>query len=87
MIAALVFATVVGTVVYQREHRGRAVPVTTTTSTTAAGVCGSPNQAITCFPLARTVERGDKGDDVRRIQQRLKDLHFEKPQYLNFEIT
>lgn len=77
MIAALVFATVVGTVVYQREHRGRAVPVTTTTSTTAAGVCGSPNQAITCFPLARTVERGDKGDDVRRIQQRLKDLHFD----------
>jgi hypothetical protein len=82
MIAALVFATVVGVVVYQRDHRGQSAPVTTSTSTTAPGVCGTPNQAITCFAQSRIVRRGDRGEDVRRIQQRLKDLHFD-PGYID----
>lgn len=76
IIASLVFATVVGAVVYQREHRPQAAPVTTTT-TTLPGACGTPNQAITCFGLDRTVERGDRGEDVRRIQQRLRDMRFD----------
>ena len=82
MIATLVFATVVGVVVYQRDHRGQATPVTTSTSTTAPGVCGTPNQAITCFSQSRIIRRGDRGEDVRRVQQRLKDLHFD-PGYID----
>ena len=76
MIAALVFATVVGVVVETRSA-GAPAPVTTTTSTQPGGACGAPDQAITCYTLARKVERGDRGDDVRRIQQRLKDLRFD----------
>lgn len=82
MVAALVFATVVGVVVYQREQRRAGAPVATSTSTTTPGVCGSPNQAITCFAQSRIVRRGDRGEDVRRIQQRLKDLHFD-PGYID----
>ena len=76
MIASLAFATVVGTVVYSRGNREEAAPAVTTT-TTIAGACGTENQAITCFALDRTIERGDKGEDVRRVQQRLKDLRFD----------
>lgn len=76
MVAFAVFATVVGIVV--RQHGSGAVaPVTTTSTTQPSGACGTPNQAITCFAATRTVERGDKGEDVRRIQQRLKDLRFD----------
>ena len=79
--AAVLCAAVVGVVVTQRDT-GDAGPATTTSITLPAGECGTPSQAITCFSQSRTVRRGDKGDDVRRIQQRLKDLHFD-PGYID----
>lgn len=73
IVATVVSAVVVGGIVFARQS-SQAVP--TTTTTLPAGVCpaGSP---ITCFPLTRTIKRGMQGEDVRRIQQRLKDLKFD----------
>ncbi len=82
MIAALVFATVVGVVVYQRGQDQAGTVTTSTTTTIPSGACGAPDQAITCYPITRTIERGDKGEDVRRLQQRLKDLLFD-PGYID----
>ena len=77
MVASLVFATVVGVVVAKRENQASPAPVTSTSSTQPGGACGAPDQAIVCFAQTRKIERGDKGEDVRRIQQRLKDLRFD----------
>ncbi len=46
-----------------------AAPLTTPVPQTAA--------TIPRVPLTRTLSKGMTGDDVRRIQQRLKDLHFD----------
>ena len=73
-ISGLLFISVVAGIVVTRDN-SRAVP-TTTTSIPDPNVCpaGSP---ITCFSLNRTIRKGMKGEDVRRIQQRLKDLKFD----------
>lgn len=74
IVAAAVFAGVVATVTVTRSE---SAPTTTTTTTSVPpGTCpeGAP---ITCFPLTRVIREGDRGEDVRRIQQRLKDLRFD----------
>ena len=81
MVAGALCATVVGAVVYQRVP-GSSAPATTTSTTAPVGACGTATQPITCFAQTRTVRRGDRGEDVRRIQQRLKDLHFD-PGYID----
>ena len=82
MVAALVLVTVVAVTYNVRAARNETAATTTTTSTTiASGTCpeGSP---ITCYSLTRTLKDGDKGADVRRLQQRLKDLKFD-PGYVD----
>ena len=49
---------------------------TTTTAVTTPGFCPS-DAPITCYTLSRTIRDGMKGPDVRRLQQRLKDLNFD----------
>lgn len=49
---------------------------TSTTVVTTPGFCPA-DAPITCYPLLRTIRDRMHGDDVRRIQQRLKDLHFD----------
>lgn len=49
---------------------------TTTTAVTTPGFC-PVDAPITCYTLSRTIKDGMKGADVRRLQQRLKDLHFD----------
>ena len=73
IVATLISAIAVGGIVVARSS-SESVP--TTTTTLPPGVCpvGSP---ITCHPLTRTIKRGMRGEDVRRIQQRLKDLKFD----------
>lgn len=75
MVAAAVFATVIGAVVLVREGSGTTTAVTTTT-TLPPGVCPD-GSSITCVPLERVIRLGTRGEDVRRIQQRLKDLKFD----------
>lgn len=50
---------------------------TTTTSTTVPTEACPPGSPITCHPLTRVIRDGDRGEDVKRIQQRLRDLHFD----------
>lgn len=75
MVAAAIFATVVGGIVVARDGSGSGVSATTTT-TLPPGVCPD-GSSITCIPLDRIIRLGTKGDDVRRLQQRLKDLKFD----------
>ncbi len=58
------------------SQSNKSAPVTTTTVSTTPGFCPS-DAPITCYTLSRTIRDGMKGEDVRRIQQRLKDLHFD----------
>ena len=74
MVAAAVFATVIGGIVISRSST--ATPATTTTSTLVPGQC-APDAPITCFGQNRVIRDDMKGNDVRRIQQRLKDLKFD----------
>ena len=73
VVATFVLVLVVGGLVFARRS-SQAVPATTTTL--PAGVC-TEDSPITCHPLTRVIKRGMKGEDVRRIQQRLKDLKFD----------
>lgn len=75
MIAALVLATVVSVAVASRLET--ASPTTTTTTTTIPADTCPPGSPITCFSLGRVIEEGDRGPDVKRVQQRLKDLSFD----------
>jgi hypothetical protein len=67
----LFFAVVVGGIAVARQQS--AVPVTTTTTSTTS----IPVDCVTCYPLGRTLKNRSHGEDVRRLQQRLKDLHFD----------
>jgi len=73
IVVAIVVAIVFGGVAGARQ--GSVGPAVTTT-TLAPDACpkGSP---ITCYSLTRVIEKHDRGSDVRRIQQRLKDLRFD----------
>ena len=71
MIAFAILATVVAVVVVNRENPSISV------DTTVPAVNTGPVDNITGYPLTRIVKHGSRGADVRRIQQRLKDLHFD----------
>lgn len=71
IVASVFFALVVGGIVVARQQSS--VPVVTTTTTTSS----VPVDCVTCYPITRTLKRHSKGEDVRRLQQRLKDLHFD----------
>lgn len=74
LIAGAVFATVIGAIVFARENSA-SVAISTTT-TLAPGVCPD-GSTITCVALDRVIRLGAKGEDVKRVQQRLKDLKFD----------
>lgn len=71
IVAFVIFSTVVGGIVFAREQ-SVAPPTTTTTTTTSI-----PVDCVTCYPLTRTLKYRARGEDVRRMQQRLKDLKFD----------
>jgi L,D-transpeptidase catalytic domain/Putative peptidoglycan binding domain len=68
-LALAVLLTVVSVAFAGRDDSSTA---TTTTSTTNAPATTQP-----FAPLSRTLVLGDTGDDVKRMQQRLKDLGFD----------
>jgi L,D-transpeptidase catalytic domain/Putative peptidoglycan binding domain len=74
IIAAAVFAVVVSAFVLN-ANASRSTTATTTT-TTVATQC-TAESPVTCFPLTRVIKNGAKGDDVRRLQLRLKELKFD----------
>jgi hypothetical protein len=75
IIAAAVLSVVASFVFLANQTPGSPVVVATTTSSTPTECTeASP---VTCFSLTRVIRRGAKGDDVRRLQQRLKDLKFD----------
>lgn len=67
-----ILGIVIGIVTVSRQSE---TPIATTTlpatSTTVSGL------DITNAVLTRTLKKGMRGEDVRRVQQRLKDLHFD----------
>ena len=68
-LALAVLLTVVSVAYAGRD--GSSTPATTTTTT-------NPNATTLPFvPLSRTLVLGDTGDDVKRMQQRLKDIGFD----------
>jgi hypothetical protein len=74
IVTSVLFVSIGAGVVVARSNESP--PTTTTTSITTPGFCPS-DAPITCYTLSRTIRDGMKGDDVRRIQQRLKDLRFD----------
>jgi hypothetical protein len=61
MVAAAVFATVIGGIVISRSST--AVPAATTTSTLAPGQC-AVDAPITCYGQNRVIRDGMKGNDL-----------------------
>jgi len=74
VITSVLFVTVGTGVAVANNNQSTAT--TTTTAVTTPGFCPS-DAPITCYTLSRTIKDGMKGEDVRRLQQRLKDLHFD----------
>jgi hypothetical protein len=75
IIASVIFLLVLGGVVVVQGQTTSA-PVTTTTSTEPPTECAE-DAPVTCFTLNRVIQSGTRGPDVRRLQQRLKDLNFD----------
>jgi hypothetical protein len=74
LVSAAVFATVVAAIVLTRDGDSVTDAGTTTTTVSATTV---PQGDVSLAPITEIVKRGDRGEDVRRIQQRLKDLRFD----------
>ncbi len=74
LVAAAVFATVVAAIVLTRNGDDSSSAVVTTTTVTDTTIAEGE---VSLAPITRIVKRGDRGEDVRRIQQRLKDLRFD----------
>lgn len=72
IIAALMLATVVGVVVYARDKQSSSAPATSTTTEST-----TPGVDPLSIPLTRVLNKKSRGEDVRRVQQRLKDLGFD----------
>lgn len=75
ILASVLFAGVVSAVTVSRMSA--TTSTTTTTTTTVPSEACPPGSPVTCHPLTRVIRDGDRGEDVKRIQQRLKDLHFD----------
>jgi len=74
MVSFAVFLTVVGVIVAVRDSDEVEDVLPSTTFSTLTTVDG---EDVTAAPITQVIKRGDRGDDVRRIQQRLKDLRFD----------
>lgn len=74
LVSAAVFATVIAAIVLTRDGDDSSSAVVTTTAVATTTI---PEGQVSLEPITRIVKRGDQGEDVRRIQQRLKDLHFD----------
>ena len=74
IITSVLFVIVVTGVAVANNNQS--ATTTTTTVVTTPGFCPS-DAPITCYTLSRTIKDGMKGEDVRRLQQRLKDLNFD----------
>lgn len=75
IVVAAVLSAVASVVFLANQTPGQPVVVgTTTTSVPEQCTDTSP---VTCFSLSRVIRNGAKGDDVRRLQTRLKDLKFD----------
>jgi hypothetical protein len=74
IITSVIFVIVGSGVAVANNNQSPAT--TTTTTVTTPGFC-PPDAPITCYTLSRTIRDGMKGADVRRLQQRLKDLNFD----------
>ena len=72
LVTLAILGIVIGIVTVSRQSE---TPIATTTlpatSTTVSGI------DITNAVLTRTLKKGMRGQDVRRVQQRLRDLHFD----------
>lgn len=73
LIAFAILATVIAVGVQQRS----ADTDDTTVATESGLVVSSSLVPVVTVPLTRTLESGMQGDDVLRVQQRLKDLKFD----------
>ncbi len=78
MLALLVVASVTGIVVNVRGSDAVTGPTSAPETTLdPANVGCDTTSAVACVPLTRKIARGDEGEDVRRIQVRLKELGFD----------
>jgi hypothetical protein len=75
IFASIIFVSVVGGALVVRSETA-APGVTITTSTEPSTDC-AVDAPVTCFSLDRVIQSGTRGADVRRLQQRLKDLNFD----------
>jgi hypothetical protein len=75
LLSGAVFATVVAGIVLTRDGGDGSEALTTTTTSSVVSVESTIDPLLA--PLNQIVRRGDRGEDVRRIQQRLKDLRFD----------
>lgn len=74
IVATVLFAAVIGGLVFARQQSSSSAAATTTVAPSTTAV---PVDCVTCYELTRTIKKGTKGEDVRRLQQRLKDLRFD----------
>ena len=74
VMAAVVLVVVAGLSIANRSDTPGVGGETTTTSSVPES---TPTDDVTTFTLTRTLKNGMKGDDVKRVQQRLKDLNFD----------
>ena len=72
LIALAVLAIVAGIIAFSRSPEAS---ISTTTVPASTSTVSAPD--VTNFELTRTLKKGMRGNDVRRVQQRLKDLHFD----------
>ena len=77
LLSGLVFATVVAVVLNVRDASSTPATTTTTTVADTATTLAPSVDPTTAFALERTVKLGMRGEDVARIQQRLKNLAFD----------
>lgn len=75
IIVGAVLSAVASVVFLANQTPG--APVVVGPTTTAAPAQCTEASPVTCFPLSRVIRNGAKGDDVRRLQTRLKDLKFD----------
>jgi peptidoglycan hydrolase-like protein with peptidoglycan-binding domain len=74
IIVGAVLSAVASVVFLANQTPGAPVVVDTTTTVPTQCTEASP---VTCFSLTRVIRNGTKGDDVRRLQTRLKELKFD----------
>ena len=74
IIVGAILSAVASVVFLANQTPGAPVVIDTTTTVPTECTEASP---VTCFSLTRVIKNGSKGDDVRRLQTRLKELKFD----------